>query len=98
MITIYQGETLIIERAVTDTAGADADLTGAVAYLGVNDGTTTTQTECTITGSDVSVTLEDTSTVGLFDLEIRVWLNGETDTIMKDKLRILPSLLAEMPT
>lgn len=96
MIIINQGETLKIEREITNLENL---LTG-VAYLAVTDSAGITDIiDCTIAGLVVSAELEpfETQVTGNFKLEIKLFLNGEADTIMLDYLTINPSDIPAIP-
>lgn len=97
MIQIKQGETLKIERTISNLES----LSGAVAFLSMTDMTgVTTYKECDIDELTVSVELEpsETQTPMQYALEIKVWLNGEADSIMEDVLYIKKSAMPLQPT
>jgi len=97
MITINQGETLKIEQTITNLT----NLTGAVGQLAITDnlGVTVKKT-CTIAGLVVTGELEpaDTQATGNKKLEMKLWLNGEADTIFLDYLKINKSYIPLNPS
>jgi hypothetical protein len=97
MIIINQGETLKIEKTITNLE----NLMGAVAFLAKTDNEGVTLLfECTIVGLVITSELgiSDTQDTGNFTLEMKVWLNGEADTIMLDYLTINKSYIPLNPS
>ena len=97
-LTTYEGNTIIVECAVTDPDGTDADLTGYTATLTIkeNKSDTTALIESTgvIEDSDITFTVDsgdNTLDVGVYYYEVTI--DPDKLTLVQDRLIVKESIV-----